>query len=307
MKHNVTELIGNTPLLELHNLEKELNLKARLAVKLEHLNPAGSIKDRAAMYMLNKAEEKGLVKKGSTIIEPTSGNTGIGLAIICANKGYKLILTMPDTMSKERINILKAYSASVVLTEGKLGMKGSVDKANDLAKQYENSFIPSQFDNPNNALAHYETTGPEIYKQTDGKIDIFVSSFGTGGTISGCGKYLKEQNSNIKVIGVEPKDSPLVSKGIAGPHKIQGIGANFVPSILNREVIDEILTAEYNDSINCAKLLAKKEGILCGISSGAALSIAIDLAKKEENKDKLIVAILPDSGDRYYSTDLFME
>lgn len=305
MNKSVIELIGKTPLLELTKLEKELNLKARLAVKLEYLNPAGSMKDRAAYNMITDAEEKGLIKEGATIIEPTSGNTGIGLAMVSAVRGYKLILTMPDTMSKERINILKAYGADIVLTPGKLGMQGAVDKANELAKEYENSFIPDQFGNMANANAHYLTTGPEIMEQSDGEVDILVAGVGTGGSLTGIGSYLKDHKEGVKVVAVEPYDSPLLSEGKAGPHGIQGIGANFVPSILRRELIDEIIPVKTEDAIDTAKMLGKKEGILNGISSGAALWVAIKLAKKEENEGKLIVAVLPDSGDRYYSTPIF--
>ena len=299
--------IGNTPLMEASNLEKTLDLNATVLLKLEYLNPAGSVKDRAAIYMIEDAEKRGILKENSVIIEPTSGNTGIGLASAAAVKGYRLILTMPETMSVERRNILKAYGAEIVLTDGALGMKGSIEKAEELAKQYENSFIPDQFSNPANARAHYETTGPEIWNDTDGKVDIFVACVGTGGTITGIGEYLKEKNPDIKVIAVEPSDSPLLSGGKAGPHKIQGIGANFVPSLLNTEIYDEIMTVEADEAFSTAKTLSKKEGILVGISSGAALSAAIKLAQREENKEKNIVVLLPDSGDRYYSTPLFME
>lgn len=299
--------IGNTPLMEASNLEKTLDLKANILLKLEYLNPAGSVKDRAAIYMIEDAEKRGILKEDSVIIEPTSGNTGIGLASAAAVKGYRLILTMPETMSVERRNILKAYGAEIVLTDGALGMKGSIEKAEELAKQYENSFIPDQFSNPANARAHYETTGPEIWNDTDGKVDIFVACVGTGGTITGIGEYLKEKNPDIKVIAVEPSDSPLLSGGKAGPHKIQGIGANFVPSLLNTEIYDEVMTVEADEAFDTAKTLAKKEGILVGISSGAALSAAIKLAQREENKGKNIVVLLPDNGDRYYSTPLFME
>ncbi len=299
--------IGNTPLMEASNLEKTLDLNANVLLKLEYLNPAGSVKDRAAIYMIEDAEKRGILKENSVIIEPTSGNTGIGLASAAAVKGYRLILTMPETMSVERRNILKAYGAEIVLTDGALGMKGSIEKAEELAKQYENSFIPDQFSNPANARAHYETTGPEIWNDTDGKVDIFVACVGTGGTITGIGEYLKEKNPDIKVVAVEPSDSPLLSGGKAGPHKIQGIGANFVPSLLNTEIYDEVMTVEADEAFSTAKSLAKKEGILVGISSGAALSAAIKLAQREENKEKNIVVLLPDSGDRYYSTPLFME
>ena len=301
------DLIGNTPLLEVVNIEKELGLKARVIVKLEYLNPAGSVKDRAAKYMVKDAEDKGLLKEGSVIIEPTSGNTGIGLASIAASKGYRAIFTMPETMSVERRNILKAYGAEIVLTEGAKGMKGAIAKAEELAKEIPGSFIPGQFDNPANAQAHRETTGPEIWNDTDGAVDILLAGVGTGGTITGIGEYLKSKKESVKIVAVEPKDSPVLSEGHAGPHKIQGIGAGFVPSILNTEVYDEIFTAESEDAFKAAKLLAKKEGILVGISSGAALHAAIEYAKKPENEGKLIVAVLPDSGDRYYSTPLFTE
>ena len=301
------DLIGNTPLLEVVNIEKELGLKARVIVKLEYLNPAGSVKDRAAKYMVKDAEDKGLLKEGSVIIEPTSGNTGIGLASIAASKGYRAIFTMPETMSVERRNILKAYGAEIVLTEGAKGMKGAIAKAEELAKEIPGSFIPGQFDNPANAQAHRETTGPEIWNDTDGAVDILLAGVGTGGTITGIGEYLKSKKESVKIVAVEPKDSPVLSEGHSGPHKIQGIGAGFVPSILNTEVYDEIFTAESEDAFKAAKLLAKKEGILVGISSGAALHAAIEYAKKPENEGKLIVAVLPDSGDRYYSTPLFTE
>ncbi len=301
------EFIGNTPLMEACSIEKNEKLEAKLLLKLEYLNPAGSVKDRAALYMIEDAEKRGILKENSVIIEPTSGNTGIGLASAAAVKGYRLILTMPETMSVERRNILKAYGAEIVLTEGALGMKGAIEKAEELANQYENSFIPDQFSNPANAQAHRETTGPEIWNNTDGKVDIFVAGVGTGGTITGIGEYLKEQNSSIKVIAVEPSDSPLLSEGKSGPHKIQGIGANFVPSLLNTSIYDEIIAVKADDAFSAAKLLAKKEGILVGISSGAALHAAIEIAKRPENKGKNIVALLPDSGDRYYSTPLFTE
>ena len=304
---SASQLIGNTPLVEVKNIEKELGLKARVLVKLEYLNPAGSVKDRAAKFMIEDAEEKGILKEGSTIIEPTSGNTGIGLAAIAAAKGYKTILTMPETMSVERRNILKAYGAEIVLTEGSKGMQGAIDKANELAKEIPGSFIPSQFDNPANAKAHRETTGPEIWDDTDGEVDIFIAGVGSGGTVTGVGEYLKSKKQDVKIVALEPKDSPLLSGGQAGPHKIQGIGANFVPSLLNTEIYDVIFLAEGNDAFATAKLLAKKEGISVGISSGAALYAAIDYAKKPENEGKTIVALLPDSGDRYYSTALFTE
>ena len=304
---SITEIIGNTPLLEVTNIEKELELKARVLVKLEYLNPAGSTKDRAALNMIEDAEAKGLLKPGALIIEPTSGNTGIGLAAIAAYKGYKMILTMPDTMSVERINILKAYGAKIVLTEGARGMAGAVERAMELAKENPGSFIPAQFDNPANAKAHYNTTGPEIWQDTDGMVDIFIASVGTGGTITGNGEYLKSMNPDIKVIAVEPSDSPLLSGGQAGPHKIQGIGANFIPTVLNTDIYDEVMPIESDDAFDTATLLAKKEGILVGITSGAALYAAICQAKKPENEGKTIVALLPDSGDRYYSTPLFVE
>ena len=304
---SASEFIGNTPLMEVSNLEKIENLKAKVLVKLEYLNPAGSVKDRAALYMIEDAEKRGLLKEGSVIIEPTSGNTGIGLASAAAVKGYKLILTMPETMSVERRNILKAYGAEIVLTNGADGMKGAIEKEEELAEKYENSFIPDQFSNPANALAHKETTGPEIWNDTDGTFDIFVAGVGTGGTITGIGEYLKEKNSNIHIVAVEPSDSPVLSGGNPGPHKIQGIGANFIPALLNREIYDEVIGITAEEAFATAKLLAKKEGILVGISSGAALNAAITLAKLPENEGKTIVALLPDSGDRYYSTPLFTE
>lgn len=300
-------LIGNTPLLEAVHLKEELGLEARLLVKLEYLNPAGSVKDRAAKAMIEDAEEKGLLKQGSVIIEPTSGNTGIGLAFIAASRGYRVILTMPDTMSVERRNILKAYGAEVVLTEGAGGMKGAIEKAEELAGEIPDSFIPGQFDNPANAMAHRMTTGPEIWRDTDGEVDIFVAGVGTGGTITGTGEYLKAQKPSIKVVAVEPAGSPVLSEGRPGAHKIQGIGAGFIPKVLNPGIYDEICKVENEDAFRAAKLLAKKEGVLTGISSGAALHAAIELAGRPENKGKMIVALLPDSGDRYYSTPLFQE
>ena len=300
-------LIGNTPLVEVVNIEKELGLEATVLVKLEYFNPAGSVKDRIAKAMIEDAEEKGLLKEGSVIIEPTSGNTGIGLASIAAAKGYRIILTMPETMSVERRNILKAYGAELVLTEGAKGMKGAIAKAEELAKEIPGGFIPGQFVNPANPAVHKATTGPEIWNDTDGKVDIFIAGVGTGGTLTGVGEYLKEQNPNVKIVALEPEDSPVLSEGRSGAHKIQGIGAGFVPDVLNTRVYDEIYKASGQDAFAAAKLLAKKEGISVGISSGAALFGAITLAKRPENKDKVIVALLADSGDRYYSTPLFTE
>lgn len=302
-----TGLIGNTPLVEVANIEKELELEATIIVKLEYFNPAGSVKDRIAKAMIEDAEEKGLLKEDSVIIEPTSGNTGIGLAAIAAAKGYRIILTMPETMSVERRNILKAYGAEIVLTEGAKGMKGAIAKADELAAEIPNSFIPGQFVNPANPAIHKATTGPEIWNDTDGKVDIFIAGVGTGGTVTGVGEYLKEQNPAIKVVALEPEDSPVLSEGRSGSHKIQGIGAGFVPDVLNTTVYDEVFKAPGDKAFETAKLLARKEGISVGISSGAALYGAIELAKRPENKGKTIVALLPDSGDRYYSTPLFTE
>ena len=301
------ELVGNTPLVEVKNIEEELGLEARILVKLEYFNPAGSVKDRIAKAMIEDAEEKGLLKEGSVIIEPTSGNTGIGLASIAAIKGYRVILTMPETMSVERRNILKAYGAEIVLTEGVKGMKGAIEKADELAKEIPGSYIPGQFVNPANPEVHRKTTGPEIWKDTDGEVDLFIAGVGTGGTLTGVGEYLKSQNPDVKIVALEPASSPVLSTGKGGPHKIQGIGAGFVPDVLNTTVYDEIFTVENDDAFATGKLLAKKEGILVGISSGAALYGAIELAKRPENKGKTIVALLPDTGDRYYSTPLFTE
>lgn len=298
-------LIGNTPLVEVVNIEKELGLEARVLIKLEYFNPAGSVKDRIAKGMIEDAEEKGVLKKGAVIIEPTSGNTGIGLAAIAAAKRYRIILTMPETMSVERRNILKAYGAEIVLTDGSKGMKGAIEKADELAREIENSFIPGQFTNPANPAAHKAATGPEIWNDTEGEVDIFIAGVGTGGTLTGTGEYLKSKKSSIQIVALEPEGSPVLSEGKAGAHKIQGIGAGFVPDTLNTEIYDEIITAGNDVSFETAKFLAKKEGILVGISSGAALYGAIELAKRSENKGKTIVALLPDTGDRYYSTPLF--
>ena len=302
----LTELIGNTPLLELTNYEKEQDLKAKIVVKLEYFNPLGSVKDRVANAMIEQGIKDGKINQDTIIIEPTSGNTGIGLASLAAIKGYRVILTMPETMSVERRNILKAYGAEIVLTDGTKGMNGAIAKANELAKEYENSFIPGQFDNPANPAIHKKTTGPEIWRDTDGQVDVFVAGVGTGGTITGVGEYLKSQNPDVKVVAVEPATSPVLSQGKSGPHKIQGIGAGFVPKALNTEVYDEVFPVENEDAFTVGKLIAKHEGILVGISSGAALYAAIQLAKRPENKGKTIVALLPDSGDRYYSTPLFV-
>ena len=303
----IAELVGNTPLVELVNIEEKLGLNARILAKMESLNPAGSAKDRVAKEMIEQAEADGRLKKGGTIIEPTSGNTGIGLASMATVKGYRAIIVLPDTMSIERINIMKAYGAEVVLSDGKLGMKGAIAKAKELQKEIEGSFIPDQFENPANADAHRKTTGPEIWNDTDGDVDIFVAGIGTGGTITGVGEYLKAQNPNIKVIGVEPASSPYLTKGKAGAHKIQGIGAGFVPGILNTSIYDEIMPIEDDDAIAYGKFMAKTEGVLVGISAGAALYAAVEVAKRKENEGKTIVVVLPDNGDRYYSTPLFQE
>ena len=302
-----TELIGNTPLLELGNYEKAHGLEATILAKLEYLNPAGSVKDRIALAMLDDAESRGLLKPGSVIIEPTSGNTGIGLAAVAAARGYRIILTMPETMSVERRSLLCAYGAELVLTEGAKGMKGAIAKAQELAAQTENSFIPGQFTNPANPRAHRETTGPEIWRDTDGKVDIFVAGVGTGGTVTGVGEYLKAQNPDVRVVAVEPAGSPVLSGGASGPHKIQGIGAGFVPDTLNRAVLDEILPVENEDAFAAGRELARREGVLAGISSGAALHAATVLAKRPENRGKMIVVLLPDTGDRYLSTPLFSD
>lgn len=304
--NTISDLIGKTPLMELKNVEKANNIGAKIIAKLECFNPAGSIKDRVALSMINDAEDKGLLKKGSVIIEPTSGNTGIGLAAIGASRGYKVILTMPDTMSVERRNLLKAYGAEIVLTKGSEGMKGAIEKANELKQTIEGSFIPSQFTNPSNPKAHIDTTGPEIWNDTDGKVDILVAGIGTGGTLSGTGKYLKEKNPNIKIVGIEPYSSPLITKGVSGAHALQGIGANFIPDTLDKEIYDEIITVKDEDAYKMGKEIALLEGVLVGITSGAAIFAALELSKREENKDKVIVAILPDTGERYLSTPMFL-
>lgn len=303
----IAELVGNTPLVEIVNIEKELRLQATVLVKLEYLNPAGSVKDRVAKAMIEEAEAKGRLKKGSVIIEPTSGNTGIGLAAIAASRGYRTILTMPDTMSVERRNILKAYGAEIVLTEGAKGMQGAIDRAEELVKEIPGAMIAGQFVNPANPAAHRTSTGPEIWRDTDGRVDIFIAGVGTGGTLTGTGEYLKQQNPEIRIVALEPEDSPVLSEGKAGAHGIQGIGAGFVPEVLNTGIYDEVIRSSTRDAYETAKLLARKEGISVGISSGAALWGAIELARQPENRGRVIVALLPDSGDRYYSTPLFTE
>ncbi len=303
--NDVTEIIGNTPLLRLSGYERKHSLPARILAKLERQNPAGSIKDRAALYMIKDAEKRGVISEGATIIEPTSGNTGIGLAAVCAARGYKLILTMPETMSLERRKLLSAYGATLVLTDGKKGMQGAVEKANELCREIEGAVILGQFDNKANALAHYETTGPEIVRDTDGRVDIFVCAVGTGGTLTGTAEFLKENVSGVKVVAVEPKSSPLLSKGVSGPHKIQGIGANFIPSVLKKELIDEIVTVSDEDALSTGGEIVKTDGILVGISSGAAIFAAKELSQREENKGKNIVVILPDTGERYLSSEMF--
>ncbi len=301
------QLIGRTPLLELTHIEKELGLKAKILAKLEYFNPAGSVKDRIAKAMIDDAEQKGLLKEGSVIIEPTSGNTGIGLASVAAARGYRIIIVMPDSMSVERRQLMKAYGAELVLTEGAKGMKGAIARAEELAKEIPNSFLPGQFVNPANPKAHFETTGPEIYEDTDGKVDYFVAGVGTGGTITGTGEYLKSKNPTIRVVAVEPKTSAVLSTGVAGPHKIQGIGAGFVPQVLDTKVYDEIIPVENDDAFTTGRLVGRKEGVLVGISSGAALWAAIELAKRPDSEGKTIVVLMPDTGDRYLSTPLFAE
>ena len=302
---SVSELIGKTPLLELCNIEKEYNLKGKIFAKLEYLNPAGSVKDRVALQMIEDAEAKGILKKGSVIIEPTSGNTGIGLASVAASKGYRLIITMPETMSEERRKLIAAYGAELVLTDSSKGMNGAIEKAEELSREIPDSIVAGQFVNPANPQAHRNTTGPEIWEDTDGSVDIFVAGIGTGGTITGTGEFLKSKNESIKIVGIEPCDSPVLSGGKAGPHPLQGIGAGFIPEVLNREILDEIVTVSGNEAYESSRLLAKREGVLVGISSGAALHAAIEEAKKEENTNKNIVVLLPDTGDRYLSTELF--
>ena len=304
---SAAEMVGNTPLMEIANIEKLLGLEATVLVKLEYLNPAGSAKDRVAKEMMEDAEAKGLLKAGSVIIEPTSGNTGIGLAALAAARGYRVILTMPETMSAERRNILKAYGAELVLTDGQRGMSGAIEKAEELAKELPGAFLAGQFVNPANPAAHRTGTGPEIWRDTEGKVDIFIAGIGTGGTVTGVGEYLKAQKPEVRIVGLEPADSPVLSGGKAGPHPLQGIGAGFVPEVLNREILDEVITATGKEAVEMARMLARKEGISVGISSGAALSGAIRLARRPENRGKMIVALLPDSGDRYYSTELFSE
>ena len=305
IKTSVTELIGNTPLLELQHIEEKYGLKAKLFGKMEYFNATGSVKDRIARKMIEDAQERGILKKGSVIIEPTSGNTGIGLAAVGTSLGYEVIIVMPETFSIERRKLIRAYGAKIVLSDGKKGMPGAIERANELAKEYENSFIPAQFDNPANWKAHYETTGPEIYEDLEGKVDILISGVGTGGTITGTGKYLKEKKEDVKVIAVEPASSPVLSGGQAGPHKIQGIGAGFVPKVLDTSVYDKVVTVANEDALSTGAMFGKTEGLLVGISSGAALWAGIEEAKKEENAGKNIVVILPDSGDRYLSTALF--
>ncbi len=305
--NSADQIIGNTPLLELQNIEKEYNVNANLFAKLEYLNPTGSVKDRVAKAMLDDAEKRGILNKDTVIIEPTSGNTGIGLSSVAAARGYKIIIVMPETMSIERQRLMKTYGAELVLTEGSKGMQGAIDKADELSKEYPNSFIPGQFVNPVNAKAHFETTGPEIWNDLDGKVDIFIAGVGTGGTLTGIGEYLKSKNPDVKVIAVEPADSPVLSKGVGGPHKIQGIGAGFVPEVLNTEIYDEVFPVTTEQSFELAKAIAKKEGILVGISSGAAVYVATQVANRPENANKNIVVILPDSADRYFSTPLFTD
>ena len=300
-----SELIGKTPLIELNNIKEHFNLSARIAIKAECFNPAGSAKDRAAKYMLDKAIERGDINKNTVIIEPTSGNTGIGLASIAVSRGYRVILTMPETMSLERRRLLSAYGAEIILTDGAKGMQGAVEKAQELAKSFDSAFIPDQFSNLDNALAHFETTGPEIWEDTDGTVDVFVAGIGTGGTISGVGKFLKQKNKNVNIIGVEPQNSPLISKGFSGAHAIQGIGANFIPELLDKKVIDEVVCVSDEDAFLLGRLIAKKEGILLGISSAAAIAAAVEVAKREENTQKLIVVLAADTGERYLSTKMF--
>ncbi len=303
--NSAEELIGKTPIMEVKNIEKAFDLKTRVFAKLEYLNPAGSVKDRAALRMIDDAEKSGKLKKGAVIIEPTSGNTGIGLALVSAVRGYRLIIVMPDTMSLERRQIMIAYGAELVLTDGKKGMKGAIEKANELAGEIPESFIPGQFENPSNAAAHFDSTGPEIYEDTDGNIDIFVAGVGTGGTITGTGRYLKSKNPNIQIIAAEPENSAVLSGEVAGPHKLQGIGAGFVPDVLDADVFDEVVKVSEEKAFECGRMMAKKEGILVGISSGAALAAAIEIAKRPENEGKNIVVLLPDTGDRYLSTEMF--